>query len=95
MTKAGLYDLLKVPIILLMTLQLQGKLQSLPKGKTEIIWKTMQMCMDRATMRHIGKTSGEIANLEEMLCCLGELSWASLQKDTEKLVINKVNEIHF
>ena len=79
MTKAGLYDLLKVPMILLMTLQLQGKLQSVPKGKTEIISKIMQMCMDRATMRHIGKKSGEIANLEQMLCCLGELFWSSPQ----------------
>ena len=55
MAKAGLHDLLKVPMILLMTLQMHGKLQSLPKGKTEIIWKIIQMCMDRATMRHIGQ----------------------------------------
>ena len=95
MAKAGLYDLLKIPMILLITLQLHGKFQSLPKGKTEIIWKIVQMSMDRATMRHIGKKSSKIANLEEMLCCLGELSWSSLQKDTEKLVINKVIEIHF
>ena len=95
MTKAGLYDVLKVPMILLMTLQLHGKLQSLPKGKTEIIWKIVQMCMDRATMRYIDKKSREIVNLEEMLCCLGELFWSSLQKDTEKLVINKVNESNY
>ena len=92
MKKAGLYDLMKIPMILLMTLQLHGKLQTLPKGKTEIIWKIIQMSMDRATSRHLGQKSSEVANLEEMLFCLGKLSWLSLHKDTEKLVINKVSE---
>ena len=90
MKNAGLYDLLKIPVILLLTLQLHGKWQILPKGKTEIIWKIIQMSMDRATSRHLGQKSSEVTNLEEMLSCLGELSWSSLQKDTEKLVINKV-----
>ena len=92
MKGTGLYDLLKIPMILLMTLQLHEKLQTLPKSETEIIWKIIQMSMDRATSRHLGKKSSEVANLEEMLFCLGELSWSSLQEDTEKLVMNKVNE---
>ena len=87
----GLKDLKKVPAFLLMLLQLHGKLESLPKKKTQVIWNIIKMCIDRSARRHFHKTVEEIENLNEMLCRLGELSWTALKKSVKNLVLNKVS----
>ena len=86
----GLKDLSKIPAFLLMLLQLHGKLEFLPKKKTQVIWNIMKMCIDRSVQRHFHKTVDEIENLNEMLCRLGELSWNALKKSVTNLVLNKV-----
>ena len=87
----GLKDLKKIPAFLLMLLQLHGKLESLPKKKTEVIWNIMKMCIDRSVQRHFHKTVDEIENLHEMLYSLGELSWNTLKKYVSNLVLSKVD----
>ena len=86
----GLNDLKKIPAFLLMMLQLHGKLESLLKKKTEVIWNIVRMVIDRSVRRHFGKTVDAIENLDEMLSALGELSWNVLQKSTKSLVVKKV-----
>ena len=87
----GLKDLKKVPAFLLMLLQLHGKLESLPKKKTQVIWNIMKMCIDRSVQRHFHITVDEMENLDEMLYRLGELSWNALKKYVSNLVVNKVS----
>ena len=88
-------NLLRIPIVLLMTCILYHEHQSLPSSRTDIVWKIILMCIDRSTIKHLGKKSSEIADLEEMLDILGQLSWESLQKDTKRLLIRKVKLIKY
>ena len=85
-----LIDLKKIPAFLLMMLQLHGKLESLLKKKTEVIWNIIRMVIDRSVRRHFGKTVDDIEKLDRMLYALGELLWNVLQKSAKSLVINKV-----
>ena len=59
--------------------------QSLPETKTGIVWAIIKMCMDRSTLRHLGKKSSQIENLDEMLFILGELSWLALQRKNKTI----------
>ena len=85
--EAKISELLRIPIVLLMVCILYHEHQSLPSCKTDIIWKIIEMCMDRSTIKHLGKKSSEVADRDEMLDILGQLSWESLQRDTRKLLI--------
>ena len=87
---AEINGLLRIPIVLLMVCVLYHEHQSLPSSKTDIVWKIIRMCMDRSTLKHLGKKSSEIADLDEMLDILGQLSWESLHRDTKKLLIQQV-----
>ena len=82
--------LLRIPIILLMVCVLYSNEQSLPDTKTDIVWAIIKMCIDRSTLRLLGKKSSQIENLDEMLFILGELSWLALQRKTKQLLIKKV-----
>ena len=88
--EAKISELLCIPIVLLMVCILYHEHQSLPSSKTDIVWKIITMCMDRSTLKHLGKKSSEIADLDELLDILGQLSLESLQRDTKKLLIQKV-----
>ena len=92
LTDTGLKDLSKIPAFLLMLLQLHGKLESLPKKKTEVVWNIIKMCIDRSVRRYFGKAVEEIEglDLDGMLYALGELSWNALQEYTTNLVVKKV-----
>ena len=89
--EVGIYGLLRIPIILLMVCVLYNKEQSLPDTKTGIVWAIIKMCMDRSTVKHLGKKSADIEDIDEMLFILGELSWLASQRDTKQLLIRKVN----
>ena len=87
---AGIYELLRIPIILLMVCVLYYTTEELPSSKTKIIWKLILMCIDRSALKHLGKKANEITNLDEMLYLLGKLSWEAFQRDTKQLLIKKV-----
>ena len=89
--RAEIKALLRIPIVLLMVCILYHENQSLPSSKTDIVWNVIVMCIDRSTIKHLGKKSSEIADLEEMLDILGQLSWESLQRNTKQLLIRKVS----
>ena len=92
--KSGLYELLKVPIILLMTsvLYSEDNKKSLPDRKTELYDDFYQLVMDRSTLKphNFGCYSSEVQNLHNMLQTLGKFSWEALQRDIRQLLINKV-----
>ena len=101
-TKASLYELLKVPIILLMTSVLYNEdekkslaeddKKELPDRKTELYENLYEFLMDRSTLKsnNYGCYSSEIPNLQDMLQTLGKFAWEALQRDVKQLLINKV-----
>ena len=78
--KSQIKELLRTPIVLLMVCILYHEHQSLPSSKTDIVWKVIGMCMDRSTLKHLGKKSGEITDLDEML----DVSWSTVVGVTTK-----------
>ena len=94
-TEAGIYQLLRIPIILLMVCVLYHSTEELPRRKTEIVWKIIVMCIDRSALKHLGWKSSEITDLDEMLYILGELSWTALKRDAKQLLISKVSKYTF
>ena len=93
--KAGLYELLKVPIILLMTsvLYSEDEKKSLPERRTELYQNLYEFVMDRSTLKphNFGCYSSEVPNIQAMLLVLGRFTWEALQNDVRQLLINKVN----
>ena len=88
--ESGINELLQTPIILFMVCVLYFITEQLPTSKTVIVWQIVKMCIDRSTIKQLGKVSSEIAELDELLYILGELSWQALQRDRKQLLINKV-----
>ena len=95
--KADLYELLYVPIILLMTSVLynEGDKKSLPERRTELYENLFECIMDRSTLKkhNFGCYSSEVRNLQDMLQILGKFSWEALQNDVRQLLINKVDSL--
>ena len=93
-TKAGLYELLHVPIILLIcsVLYNENEEKTLPERKTELYENLFQFIMDRSTLKpqNFGCVSSEVPNLQIMLQTLGKFAWEALQNDVRQLLINKV-----
>ena len=87
---AEIYELLRIPIILLMICVLFSNEQSLPSTKTGIVWEIIKMFMDRSTLKHMGMKWNNIPRINEMLFILGELSWLALLRNTKQLLIRKV-----
>ena len=86
---AGIGDLLKVPIILLMTSMVYEERQMLPRKKTELVKTIVEMCVKRATLKFFSRKSYDVDSIQMLL--LGKFSWQSLQNDVRQLAINKVS----
>ena len=91
---ARIYELLKVPIILLITSVLYNEKEnkSLPESRTKLYENLYEFIMDRSTLKsnNFGCYSSEVPNLQDMLQTLGKFSWEALQNDIRQLLINKV-----
>ena len=93
--KAHIYELLKVPIMLLMTSVLydENEEKSLPERKTELYENLYEFVTDRSTLKpnNFGCYSSEIPNIQTMLQTLGKFAWEALQNDVRQLYIEKVS----
>ena len=88
-----LFDLLHVPIILLMSCTVFISNMSLPHLKTKLYGDIFDLIMDRTTLKTFGCKSSDVPNIEQCLSILGKLSWKALQNDTRQLLLNKVDFI--
>ena len=100
--QADLYELLKVPIILLITSVLYNEdekkslaeddKKGLPERKTELYENLYEFLMDRSTLKsnNFGCYSSEVPKLQDMLQTLGRFAWEALQRDVRQLLTNKV-----
>ena len=93
--KAHIYELLKVPIMLLMTSVLynENEQKSLPERRTELYENLYEFVTDRSTLKpnNFGCYSSEIPNIQTMLQTLGKFAWEALQNDVRQLYIEKVS----
>ena len=93
-TKAGLYELPNVPIILLITSVLYNENEEkyLPERKTELYENLYEFIMDRSALKpnNFGCYSSKLPNLQDMLQTMGRFAWEALQNDVRQLFINKV-----
>ena len=91
---SDLYELLKVPIILLMTsvLYKEDDKKSLPEQKTKLYEDIYEFIMDRSILKsnNFGCYSSEVPNIHHMLQTLGNFAWEALQTDDRQLLIRKV-----
>ena len=87
---SGIDVLLHIPIILVMTVVVFLKEDSLPKTKTAIYKTIYRLAMDRTTLKTFGCKSGDIPQLEDLLYTLGEFSWKALQSDVQQLLLRRV-----
>ncbi len=87
---AGIYKLLHIPIILLMTCAVFIENKSLPSNKTDIFAKVVDMSISRTTLKTMGKTASEVENLQELMKKLGKLAWVALKRESKQLLLYKV-----
>ena len=92
--EVGIYDLLKIPIVLLMTCVIYFEHKTLPKTMTKIYSKIFEMIIDRTALKTFkpGLYADVKDYLDALLCVLGELSWNALQSDVQQLLLNKVRK---
>ena len=92
--EVGIYDLLKIPIVLLMTCVIYFELKTLPKTMTKIYNKIFEMMIDRTALKRFepGWYADAKEHLDVLLCALGELSWNALQNDVQQLLLKKVKQ---
>ena len=90
--EVGIYDLLKIPIVLLMTCVIYVEHKSLPRTMTKIYNKIFEMMIDRTALKAFqpGLYADVKEYLDTLLCVLGELSWNALQNDVQQLLLRKV-----
>ena len=88
--ETGIYYLLHIPIILVMTVVVFIQEESLPKTKTGIYETIFRLAMDRTTLKTFGCKSTNISKISELLHALGELSWNALQNDVQQLLLKQV-----
>ena len=93
--EVGIYDLLKIPIVLLMICVIYYEDRSLPKTMTKIYGKIFEMMIDRTALNRLepGWYADAKEHLDVLLCALGELSWNALQNDVQQLLLKKVDVI--
>ena len=87
--RAGIYELLHVPVILKITATVFRTQKSLPRSKTDLYDTIFKIIIQRATLKTFNKTSDKIPQLENLLDTLGEISWKALRDD--QLLLKKVS----
>ena len=86
--ETGIYELLCVPIILLIVFI---EKESLPKTRCALVSTIFELIMDRTTLKTVGCKSSELKNIDALLYTLGEFSINALQSGHQQLLLKKVN----
>ncbi len=89
--KCGMWRLVHIPIILLMSCTLFSENQGLPSSKTGLFKQVIMMCVSRTTKKTMGKVASEVENLHELMVKLGNLAWEALNRESKQLLIYKVS----
>ncbi len=84
---SGITELLSIPIVVVLSCSLYKENKSLPK-RTELIEKIIFKTIDKSLKKSGIEFPSE--QIEACLAMLGKLSWESLLKQTQQLLIKKV-----
>ena len=87
----GIYELLHVPIILVMTVVVFIEEKALPNSKTGIYKTIFRLVTNRTTLKNFGLKSENIPQMEYWLQTLGEFAWKALQNDVQQLLLKKAS----
>ena len=91
--QSELYELLRIPIILLLSCIVYSEKNKLPRTKTDIYETIFDIMIDRTAYKNF--SPGLHADLKFMidpiLDALGEAAWAALQNDESQLILIKVS----
>ena len=90
--QSQIYELLHVPIVLLMSCMVFTEKGSLPETQTKLFSIAREVIMDRTTLKTFGKKSNEVEDLESWLDVLNEMSWEALQSNNQ-LMLDKVTSL--
>ena len=91
--ESNIYNLLSVPIILLMVCVLYNEHEKLPKSRTEIFRLICTCVVDRSTLKYFGCKAAELNGFNKMLRTLGAFAWEALQADVRQLLLRKVKTL--
>ena len=91
--ESNIYNLLSVPIILLMVCVLYNEHGKLPKSRTEIFQLIYTCVMNRSTLKHLNCKATELEELDSMLRILGQFAWEALNDDIRQLLLRKVEPL--
>ena len=91
--ESQIYELLHIPIVLLMSCLVFTQKDSLPKTQTELFRTAREIVIDRTTLKTFGKTSSELEKLESWLEVLDKMSWEALQSNEQQLLLDKVGRL--
>ena len=90
--ESNIYNLLSVPIILLMVCVLYDENERLPKSRTDIFHLIYQRTIDRSTLKAFNCEANKLEDLAKMLKVLGEFAWDALHNDVRQLLLKKVSK---
>ena len=90
--QSQIYELLHVPIVLLMSCMVFTEKGSLPETQTKLFSIAREVIMDRTTLKTFGEKSNEVEDLESWLDVLDEMSWEALQSNNQ-LMLDKVTHL--
>ena len=93
--ESNIYNLLSVPIVLLMVCVLYNEHGNLPKSRTEIFRLIYTRVMDRSTLKYFGSKAADLEDSDSMLRILGKFAWEALQDDVRQLLLRKVFSASF
>ena len=88
--ESNIYNLLSVPIILLMVCVLYNEHGKLPKSRTEIFRLIYKRVADRSMLKYFGCKAADLDDFNNMLRTLGKFAWEALQDDVRQLLLRKV-----
>ena len=89
--QSPIYELLHVPIVLLMSCMVFAEIGSLPRTQTELFRIAREIIMDRSTLKTFWKKCTELEDRDSWLDILGQMSWEALQRDEKQLLLDKVS----
>ena len=93
--ESNIYNLLSVPIILLMVCVLYNEHGKLPNSRTEIFRLIYRRVADRSTLKYFCCKAAELDDFKDMLRILGKFAWEALQDDVRQLLLRKVQLLIF
>ncbi len=88
--RSNMFELLHIPIILLMACAVFKQNKCLPENTTQLFGQIVDMSISRTTLKTMTMAAKAIPNLEDLKVALGKLAWKALNRQSKQLLLFKV-----